>query len=133
MSNEITIEQNIDNIQTKLNNLSTDTGSSSALEGSLTTQVDSQKNQKKSLMSSVLSFPNIICLLLPVLLIIILIVIKPGFVMNVPDKNNPDNKHLSIQKCVMYGGVTGVALGGALFFYLNSMNKSKNGSVAKLA
>lgn len=131
MSNEITIEQNIDNIQTKLNNLSTDTGSSNALEGSLTTQVDAAKSEKKSLMSSVLSFPNIICLLLPVLLIIILIVIKPGFVMNVPDKNNPDNKHLSIQKCVMYGGVTGVALGGALFFYLNSM-KNKGGA-AKIA
>ena len=137
---EITIDQNIDNIQTKLNNLTEGGGGGGVSDGgsgggsgglntgtslSLTENNNNEK-PKTTLLNSLISFPNIVALILPVLLIILLMVLKPGFVMYTPDGNKPENKKLSIQKCLLFGGVTGVVLGGALLFYLTNMKTEKD-------
>ena len=123
---EITIDQNIDNIQTKLNNLTE--GGESQADTSISSDLNLNGNNeksKKSLLNSLISFPNIVAIILPILLIVLLIFLKPGFVMYIPDNNKPEEKKLSIQKCLLFGGVTGVVLGAALFFYLNNMKTKK--------
>lgn len=123
---EITIDQNIDNIQTKLNNLTE--GGESQAETSISSDLNLNGNNeksKKSLLNSLISFPNIVAIILPILLIVLLIFLKPGFVMYIPDNSKPEEKKLSIQKCLLFGGVTGVVLGAALFFYLNNMKTKK--------
>lgn len=129
---EITIDQNIDNIQTKLNNLTEGGGGGGSLSGGLNTGTslslteNNNEKPKTTLLNSIISFPNIVALIMPVLLIILLMVLKPGFVMYTPDGNKPENKKLSIHKCVLFGGVTGVVLGGALLFYLTNMKTAKD-------
>ena len=125
---EITIDHNIDNIQTKLNNLTEggDISGGSQEVGSVKnmslTETDN-KDKQTSILSSLISFPNVVALILPVLFIVLLLCLKPGFVMYIPDKNKPNEQKLSIQKCVLFGGVTGVVMGCALFFYLNNVKK----------
>ena len=129
---EITIDQNIDNIQTKLNNLTEGGGDGSqeviTEKGLLANDSSSNinKEDKSTLLNSLLNFPNIVGLLLPVLFISLLLILKPGFVMYTPDNNKPEDKKLSIQKCLLFGGVTGVVLGSALIFYFTTMKTKKD-------
>lgn len=127
---EITIDQNIDNIQTKLNNLTEGGGTQEVLtENRLLTNDSStnvNKDDKTTLLNSLIKFPNIVGLLLPVLFISLLLILRPGFVMYTPDSNKPEDKKISIQKCLLFGGITGVVLGCALIFYFTTMKTKKD-------
>ena len=111
---EITIDKTINNLNTKLAGVDNAQSNSQILD----TSQNSDGKNKNGFITNLLKFPNIVFVCLPVILIILLIVMKPGIVLY-SDPNDPKKKKLSLKKCAMYGGVAGCVLGGGLFFYMN--------------
>ena len=92
---------------------------------SLSAKVDSlsepnhSSSQFSSIYSKLTTFPQMLILFIPIILMAVLVYMKPNIITYTPDKSRPNYRKISYKKVVMYGGVGGCILGVAIYYYMN--------------